>query len=113
MFPCGSTRTECAPHARTNVPVLSNSIIGCAPRCSTRIVPRGVTATDAAWMKFQTPGTPAALVGGVGHSTCVYDRVAGCASDEDELMVRNAHVKSTTTREHESAFIRRIADLWT
>jgi hypothetical protein len=50
--------------------------MGCAPRWSTRIVPRAVTATDDTWMKFQPPGTPAALVGGVGHSTSLWGRAA-------------------------------------
>ena len=63
-----------SPQERTNVPLLSNSISGCAPRCSTRMLPRCVTATDATWMKFQAPGIPAAVVGGAGHSTSSYGR---------------------------------------
>jgi hypothetical protein len=36
--------------------------------------PRGVTATEATWMKFQAPGTPAAVVGAVGQSTSLYGK---------------------------------------
>ena len=35
-----------------------------------------VTAAEDTWMKFQAPGTPAALFGGAGHSTTLYGRVA-------------------------------------
>jgi hypothetical protein len=70
-----------SPHARSSVPLLSNSMIGCAPRWSTSTVPRAVMATEATWMKFQSPGTPAALVGGAGHCASVYGRfgISGAA----------------------------------
>src|SRR6266851_3090512 len=56
-------------------------MIGCAPRCNTRMLPRPVTATEATWMKFHGPaGTPAALLAGVGHSTSLYGRMGTSAA---------------------------------
>ena len=57
-----------SPQPRTKVPSGSNTRIGCAPRCSTRMLPPAPVATATTWPKFQTEGVPAAVVAGSGHS---------------------------------------------
>src|SRR5262245_53843496 len=63
------------------------------------MLPRGVTATDATWMKFQAPGTPAAVVGAAGHSINLYGRsaTAGCWPSTDLDIGRMPMRRNTAT----------------
>src|SRR5690242_11279831 len=91
-----------SPHERTKAPSLLNSMIGCAPRWSTRIVPVRVAATEDTWIKFQAPGTPAAVVGGAGHSSRLYrsggiSRWDRCAPRTKDAPIAAAHELITST----------------
>jgi hypothetical protein len=42
-------------------------------------VPRALTATLEAWIRFHGIGNPAALIAGAGHSTKLYGRIGTAA----------------------------------